>query len=97
MKPSRKAARDFLRNCNREEYDRIIERAKLTPRQKAIIRYLIIEDQTVPFVACDLNISWSTIERHASMAYDKIYRELVQNSGTYYSSDCCSIAVREQP
>ena len=72
MKPSRKAARQRLKQATRADYERLIYSAKLTPRQEKIINLHILRDYSVCKIALSLSCCQSLVRKELTNAYEKI-------------------------
>lgn len=75
-----KAARKYLKESTREEFERTIYSAKLTPMQDKIIRLHILEDRPVCYIAMKLILSEATIRRALSEIYLRVSRALIESS-----------------
>lgn len=69
----RKAARLFLKNCSRQQYQNLIYVAKLTPQQEKIINLYILDGLSICAVADKVNLSESGVRRILSKVYDSVY------------------------
>jgi DNA-directed RNA polymerase specialized sigma24 family protein len=71
-----KAARRYLKECTREEFELAIYNAKLTPFQEEVIRMHILYDKSVVAIAMELNCSEATIKRALQVVYLRFCRYL---------------------
>ena len=84
-----KQTRQYLKICNREEFEKAIYNANLTPTQEDIIRLHILKDKSVIAISMELNLSERSVKRTLSIAYFKISRcvlnKALSNIGTFKS------------
>ena len=73
MLKSRRSARLFLKNSNRENYKKIIHSAKLTPQQESVVNLYILQGLSICAVADELHISESGVRKILSNIYDVVY------------------------
>ena len=73
MKAERKIAREFLKKCNREEYEKAIYRSKITPLQEQIANLHFLQDKSICSISLQLSCCESLIKNHLGKIYDKIY------------------------
>lgn len=69
-----KAARRYLKECNRDEFERAIYNAKLTPFQEQVIRLHILNDKSVVAISLELHCSEATIKRALQSVYLRFCR-----------------------
>ena len=72
MKPHRFVARNRLKQSSRDEYERLIHAAKLTPRQEEIINLHILKDYSICKIALSLSCSDSLVRKSLSTVYERI-------------------------
>lgn len=72
MKDTHKRVRDKLIEADTEKYNRIIEKAKLTPRQKTIITEAICDDMFIWEIAGSIGFSESTVKKELQRIYEKL-------------------------
>lgn len=76
MDKERKEARDFLKICNIEEFNILIEKIKITPRQKDVARRIFVNGEDEITVSLEMNIHVSTVRRDLITVYNKCVREI---------------------
>lgn len=69
-----KAARKYLKECTREEFDKSMYHAKLTPFQENVARMHIVDDKTIVAISLELNCSESTVKRALQIVYLRFCR-----------------------
>ena len=69
-----KAARRYLKECTRDEFERAIYNAKLTPFQEEVIRMHILYDKSIVAISLELHCSEPTIKRALQRVYFKFCR-----------------------
>ena len=72
MKTHRLFARNRLKQSTRDEYERLIHDAKLTPRQAEIINLHILKDFSVCKIALSLSCSDSLVRKSLSAVYERV-------------------------
>lgn len=72
MLPSRREARQRLRDCTRFEYYLLTYSAKLTPLQERATALYIIERLPQAEIAFQLSICESLVRRELAEVYDKV-------------------------
>ena len=72
MKDTHKRVRDKLIEFDTEKYNRIIEKAKLTPRQKTIITEAICDDMFIWEIAVSIGFSESTVKKELQRIYERL-------------------------
>lgn len=72
MKSARAKAKAWLECSAREEFDVMLYRAKLTPRQKSIVTLRYCEGLFNYQIAGRLNVSPETIRNEIAAAHDKV-------------------------
>jgi len=65
-------ARQRLKDATREEFERIMYEALLTPSQDKIVRLHIVQDVSVCGIAERLCCSETTVRKRLSSAYEKV-------------------------
>lgn len=89
MNKNSKYARKFLKECTREEFEKAIYDANLTPTQEDIIRLHILKDKSVIAISMKLNLSERSVKKALSIAYLKISKcvldKSLSNIGTFKS------------
>lgn len=63
MEAKTKMAREQLKKCTLNHFERIIMQSKLTPRQQTIIRMKYIDNLLNYQIAMELNLSTATVDR----------------------------------
>ena len=69
-----KAARRYLKECTRNEFERALYNAKLTPFQEEVIRAHILDDKSIVAISLELHCSEATIKRALQSVYLKFCR-----------------------
>ena len=72
MKHSRKSARQRLKSATRNEYDRLINSANLTPSQAKILRLHFAQEFSICKIALKLNCCESCVRKRLAEIYDKV-------------------------
>lgn len=67
-----KSARKFLKECTREEFEKAIYNAKLTPFQEEVIRLHILDCKSVVAISLKLIVSESCVKKALSETYLKL-------------------------
>lgn len=76
MNQGYRKARDFLKLCNIEEFNSLIEKIKITPRQKEVARHIFVNGEDEITVSLEMNIHVSTVRRDLMTVYNKCVREI---------------------
>lgn len=79
MDKVRKRTRQWLINASRQDFEDIIYRAKITPRQQTIIEMRILKNIEIFKIAQTLNLSERAIQTDIKKAYDLISNILAVN------------------
>lgn len=72
MKQTRKSARQRLKSATRNEYDRLIISANLTPTQSKILYLHFAQEFSICKIALTLNCCESYVRKKLAECYDKI-------------------------
>lgn len=72
MKPNRMQARSWLEQALMTPFDAVIQEAKITPRQREIVRLRFVEGLLNYQISQRLNISPETVRDELAVAYDRI-------------------------
>lgn len=72
MDKVRKRTRQWLINASRQDFEDIIYRAKITPRQQTIIEMRILKNIEIFRIAQTLNLSERAVQADIKKAYDLI-------------------------
>lgn len=72
MNDLRKRTRQWLIRADREDFNNIIYKAKITPRQQKIIKMRFIDDLEIFKIAQKLNLSETRIQTDCGRAYTLI-------------------------
>lgn len=72
MNPARKEIRRVLKQSNKNEFEKLIESANLTPLQERIIRLHIMKDWTICKIAMSVSCCESNVRKILAVAYDKL-------------------------
>lgn len=72
MKKERKSARLRLKSATRNEYDRLINSANLTPTQSKILYLHFAQEFSICKIALKLNCCESCVRKKLAECYDKI-------------------------
>lgn len=67
-----KEARKYLKEATRNEFEKLIYNAKLTPTEEDIIRRHILQDKSVVAISLELNISERSVKKLLSSIYLKV-------------------------
>lgn len=78
MDKNRKLARTWLINSSRADFEDIIYKSKITPRQQKIIEFRILKNFEITKIANLLNLSEETIQRDIKNSYNLISNALVK-------------------
>ena len=68
----RKDARQRLKQATLEEYNTLIQAAKLTPTQKKLVDLHILRAHSIVNLSLELFLSEATIRNHLAQVYDKV-------------------------
>lgn len=79
MDAVRKQTRQWLIDANRRDFEDIIYKAKITPRQQTIIEMRILKNIEIFKIAQTLNLSERAIQADIKKAYDLISNILTVN------------------
>ena len=71
MDNKRKKARQWLMESTYDEFQRFVEKAKLTPRQIQIIKLKIVDNLLNYQVASRLNLSIETVKTELAKIFDR--------------------------
>lgn len=71
MDDKRKKARQWLMESTYDEFQRFVEKAKLTPRQIQIIKLKIVDNLLNYQVASRLNLSIETVKTELAKIFDR--------------------------
>lgn len=71
MDDKRKKARQWLMESTYDEFERFVEKAKLTPRQIQIIKLKIVDNLLNYQVASRLNLSIETVKTELAKIFDR--------------------------
>lgn len=72
MEPACKAARSYLKEATRSEYNEIVYEAKLTPEQEEILLRHILNAETLVKISLGLHCSIANVKKQLHEAYMKI-------------------------
>lgn len=78
MDKNRKLARAWLINSSRADFEDIIYKSKITPRQQKIIEFRILKNFEITKIANLLNLSEETIQRDIKNSYNLISNALIK-------------------
>ena len=78
MDKNRKLARTWLINSSRADFEGIIYKSKITPRQQKIIEFRILKNFEITKIANLLNLSEETIQRDIKNSYNLISNALIK-------------------
>jgi predicted DNA-binding protein YlxM (UPF0122 family) len=78
MDKNRKLARTWLINSSRADFEDIIYKSKITPRQQKIIEFRILKNFEITKIANLLNLSEETIQRDIKNSYNLISNALIK-------------------
>lgn len=78
MDKNRKLARTWLINSSRADFEDIIYKSKITPRQQKIIQFRILKNFEITKIANLLNLSEETIQRDIKNSYNLISNALIK-------------------
>lgn len=78
MDKNRKLARTWLINSSRADFEDIIYKFKITPRQQKIIEFRILKNFEITKIANLLNLSEETIQRDIKNSYNLISNALIK-------------------
>lgn len=78
MDKNRKLARTWLINSSRADFQDIIYKSKITPRQQKIIEFRILKNFEITKIANLLNLSEETIQRDIKNSYNLISNALIK-------------------
>lgn len=78
MDKNRKLARTWLINSSRADFEDIIYKSKITPRQQKIIEFRILKNFEITKIANLLNLSEETIQRDIKSSYNLISNALIK-------------------
>lgn len=78
MDKNRKLARTWLINSSRADFEDIIYKSKITPRQQKIIKFRILKNFEITKIANLLNLSEETIQRDIKNSYNLISNALIK-------------------
>ncbi|WP_295282181.1 ECF-type sigma factor [Veillonella sp.] len=78
MDKNRKLARTWLINSSRADFEDIIYKSKITPRQQKIIEFRILKNFEITKIANLLNLSEETIQRDIKNSYNLISSALIK-------------------
>lgn len=73
-----KLARTWLINSSRADFEDIIYKSKITPRQQKIIEFRILKNFEITKIANLLNLSEETIQRDIKNSYNLISNALIK-------------------
>lgn len=72
MLPTRKNARQLLKDSSRAVYDKLVYDAKLTPTQNTILNLHLLDCLSIYEISFRIGFCESLIRRRLSEAYDKV-------------------------
>lgn len=78
MDKNRKLARTWLINSSRADFEDIIYKSKITPRQQKIIEFRVLKNFEITKIANLLNLSEETIQRDIKNSYNLISNALIK-------------------
>lgn len=78
MDKNRKLARTWLINSSRADFEDIIYKSKITPRQQKIIEFRILKNFEITKIANLLNLSEEKIQRDIKNSYNLISNALIK-------------------
>lgn len=78
MDKNRKLARTWLINSSRADFEDIIYKSKITPRQQKIIEFRRLKNFEITKIANLLNLSEETIQRDIKNSYNLISNALIK-------------------
>lgn len=72
MNPDTMKVRKYLKECSRKEYEQVIYDSKLTPVEKTVLQYCILEGKTNEETGEILRCASRTVSKIINQAYAKI-------------------------
>jgi len=69
-----KAARRYLKECTRNEFEKAVYNAKPTPFQEEVIRMHILYDKSIVAISLELHCSEATCKRALQVVYLRFCR-----------------------
>ena len=72
MKQNHKFIRTLLRRAGREQYNNIVNQAKLTPIEIECLNQFILDNKTQMEIAAQINLSERSVRLYLLKAYEKI-------------------------
>ena len=76
MNPERKQTRSWLERALRTPFEKVLDEAKITPRQREAIRLKFSEGKSNIEISFTLHVSAETVRDDLARAYDSISRAL---------------------
>lgn len=77
MNPDTKKIRQYLKECNRKEYEDLIYASKLTPMETAVLENCILDGKTLIETGDVLKCSGRTVSKFINQAYRKILKSTI--------------------
>ena len=77
MNPDTKKIRQYLKECNRKDYEELIYASKLTPMETAVLKNCILDGKTLIEAGDVLKCSGRTVSKFINQAYRKILKSTI--------------------